>query len=564
MSNIAKQLVRVDSVFEKGIQKTITIEKIKNLTTGAFEKKAHFDKNPDFHFFVSKPEHLQENPVTSINIDYVDRVDCKYKDLYPTLAKLTKRTKMYERLKEARDNRGMSRLHFHNDIHMSDSNLEDYHMREYYEKYKDVIQPLPVSKGFMDIEVDISDYEGFPDEEVAPCPINFISYINKDEQSLRFYILLDHNNASQAKFIEKNHNGTYSWNSTNCDWARITMDEHFQDKERPICSMKYLSVEFFEDELDLIKAYFEDYHADKLDVIGAWNAHFDFKTIEMRLFHLGVDPREVMCPSSFPYKKVTIRKDNYSQDQADKAHTLNISGWGHTVDMLYYYAAVRKGRGKKESMKLEDILLEEIGEGKFELKGTIQNAAHVDFENFLLYSGFDSFRLNQLEEKNNDIGLLYNMSLFTHTRLEKVMRKTTSIRNLAAQHFWKNGYVLSNNHNKFIEHEDIGKFQGAFVANALLMDKVGLMFNGEKSSNIFENVVDEDFAGLYPNIILAFQIDAQTLIGKIKSENPEINDNFGELISERDYIVIGTKVLGMPSFEEILMNLEHFLVEEAE
>ena len=139
------------------------------------------------------------------------------------------------------------------------------------------------------------------------------------------------------------------------------------------------------------------------------------------------------------------------------------------------------------------------------------------------------------------------------------MRKTVSIRNFAAVHFWNEGLVLSNNQNGFIEHEDYGKFQGAFVADATLVAPVGIEFNGERSCSIFEDTVDEDFTGLYPAIISAFQVGDMPMIGKIMTDDPFINDYFGELMNERDIIEIGSSIFNLPTFSELLLNIEDFV-----
>ena len=175
-----------------------------------------------------------------------------------------------------------------------------------------------------------------------------------------------------------------------------------------------------------------------------------------------------MCPPEFKIKKVNIREDLYSTDIADKADTLDISGYTQTIDLKYLFAAIRKSGGKFDSLTLGDILLQELGEGlsKWEFDGFIQEAPYIDFENFLLYSAFDSYRLNQLEAQNNDINLIHNMAKISDTRHSKVMRKTTSIRNLAAKTFLKKDMILSNNQNNFKEHEDLGKFKGALKIQA--------------------------------------------------------------------------------------------------
>ena len=104
--------------------------------------------------------------------------------------------------------------------------------------------------------------------------------------------------------------------------------------------------------------------------------------------------------------------------------------------------------------------MSELGEGKFEYEGDIKTAAYVNFESFLKYSIYDSYRMYQLETKCRDIDVMYANSLMTCTRLNKVLKKTTSIKNIAKVFLEKEGYILSNNLNIFIEREK-KKFQGA-------------------------------------------------------------------------------------------------------
>ena len=291
-----------------------------------------------------------------------------------------------------------------------------------------------------------------------------------------------------------------------------------------------------------------------------WNAGFDKKTLEQRIKKKKGDLTKIMCPAEFPYKQVEIRLDTFNTDFSKKKSQFNITGFTQFIDLLENFAAIRATMGKRESYQLGAILFEEIGEGKFEFEGEINDALYVDFEGFLKYSLYDSFRLYQLEEKNADIDLLYNMGLMTATRFSKVMTKTTSIRNFAAMLLEKEGYILSNNHNRMKDHGEKEKFRGAFVALSKLMDTVGIELNGVRSAKVYENVIDEDLASLYPSIILAFNIDADTMIGKIRCESkPNLDDDLPTMLAENDPVKIGKELLGLPTVSDILENIEEYL-----
>jgi DNA polymerase elongation subunit (family B) len=559
MTDIIKQLITATEGYKSGKKAVVVVEKVFNTKTQESEKNVIFHADPKFHYYVSKEE--PEVYATSVPIDSVRRVECKYSKLYESIANETGRRKMYDKIMDGDGNwKKLSKLHFCKSVHSSDENLLDFMMKQYDRENAAHKGVLPLAKAFFDIEVDTYNHEGFPQPDIAPCPINFISYVNREKKSLHLFILLNQENESMMNFIRKNKSESkLKWSNENNEWCEQAVLEHFQDEENPDNSIDHFYITFFKSELNLINSFFRQTHEDKPDFLCAWNAYFDFRTIERRLEILGVDPKDIMCPEEFPIKKVAIKEDTFSNDIADKTDTFDITTWYHCVDLLSSFAGIRKGTGKQDSLKLDDILLQEIGESKFELVGTIQDAVYVDFENFLLYSAFDSYRLNQLEEQNGDLNTLYDMSKLTHTRLSKVMRKTISIRNLAAVHFWNEGLVLSNNQNSFIEHEDYGKFKGAFVADATKVAPVGVMFNGERSTSIFEDTVDEDFTGLYPAIISAFQIGDMPMIGKIITDDAFINEFFGELMNERDIIEIGSSLFKLPTFDELLENLEMFI-----
>jgi hypothetical protein len=123
--------------------------------------------------------------------------------------------------------------------------------------------------------------------------------------------------------------------------------------------------------------------------------------------------------------------------------------------------------------------------------------------------------------------------------------------------------VLSNNQNMFKEHEDLGKFKGAFVASSTKIHKIGIEMNGERSTTAFDDTVDEDFTSLYPSIIRCYQIGDVPLIGKILFKNSEyLNEYFCELLNERDMNIIGNKVFSLPTFSHTLENLDSILKDE--
>jgi DNA polymerase elongation subunit (family B) len=473
------------------------------------------------------------------SVDKVHKVTCDYDELFKSIATETKQMKFYNSIFNNGSNiyNQLQSLHKHYGLFSSDLNIIDYKMYEWKINNKENTEVLPITKAFYDIEVDTVEYEGFPHHDIAPCPIFFISYIMDANNEIYSYILDNPDNPSQQEFINQ---------KLSDDYLKSFADE---------IGVKKVHVKKFTSEIKLIRAFLKQVQLDKPDFLGAWNAIFDLATIVNRIRQLtpDIDPIEYFCPHEFEYAHVTVKEDTKAEHVSKKKSTFDITGYTQYVCLLESFANIRASMAKRESYSLDSILFEELGESKYEYEGTIKSAAYENYEKFWKYSVFDSFRLLQLENKNRDINLLNDMSLLTNTRFAKVMSKTISIRNFAYELLLKDGYIIANNHNKFIEHEK-KKFKGAFVATPDGIDRVGTeLFKGFRSNRIFSNVIDEDLASLYPNIIQSNNIDSNTLIGKILfPENPELEELFPMLISENDYIQLGNVFLGLPTIDDVI------------
>ncbi|WP_368880296.1 hypothetical protein [Proteus mirabilis] len=467
--SIKKQLLFTQIVKDDdGNDVVLTVEKHLH-PDGTVEKVAEFETDPVFSFHVRDP--FDKNvpyPTLVVPRDEVKKVTCRYADLHKTLAKITGKESYYKRCL-ANNGRGLNKLHNNFNLFGSDLDLADYKMAEWKKNNPEAIETIPLSKAYSDIEVDIYNYDGFPDEETAPCAINFVSYVNPEKSLIKGFLLYDNKNPSLKKFMKKygitSLNKKYS-NKDIPEIEKLRLDMFTErDEDGNIIEeyeFKRFEVIMFEDEMDLIIDYIDQVNNDKPDFNAFWNAYFDIRTIWNRIIHNGFDPHDVFSPREFEYVNCFIKKDTFANDVADRAHTFEISSYTKWQDLLFPYAANRKATGSKDSWKLNDVLLDELGETKHEFEGDIKDAAYTNYEEFFKYSIFDSYRLYQLERKCNDLNTIYGTSMLTNTRMDKVYRKTISIRNLADTFFEKEGSILSNNFNKYIQREK-QKFRGALI-----------------------------------------------------------------------------------------------------
>jgi DNA polymerase elongation subunit (family B) len=530
---------------------------------GSIKKNIEVEEKPHYTYYVTKQEEWLDKPVNYIEAALVDSVTVPFDDLYYHMAKSSGQLGFYKSCKANGKWRELRNLNKDANLHLTDMDLADYKIREWIDRNKHDTAVMPISKAFYDIEVDTIHHRGFPEPSLAPCPVNLISYIHQPTMTVHGFILRNTENASQTKFLE--------WLEEDGNEEAFVagmieeMNEPPKKESKAVFQkVKDLKIHIFDEEMDLIAAFFKLLQADKPDFLGAWNGIFDILTLANRVRARGKSVEKMFCPPEFPYKEVDIREDTFSSDYRTRNSVMNVTGYTQFVEMQECFAKIRATMGMRESYSLESILLDEELESKYEYEGEIQDAVYVNFESFFKYSLYDSFRLYQLEEKNNDMDLLYNMGLMTATRFNKVMTKTTSIRNFAAMVLEPQGYLLSNNHNRLKEEEEKKKFKGAFVALPELMDAVGVPISadGRRSNRVFENVVDEDLSAMYPSIILSGNIDADTMIGKIMSElRPELDDHIPNILAERDVIRIGNELLGLPTVEDVVNDLAELLAD---
>lgn len=90
-----------------------------------------------------------------------------------------------------------------------------------------------------------------------------------------------------------------------------------------------------------------------------------------------------------------------------------------------------------------------------------------------------------------------------------------------------------NNYSKYkkaFKKRDNG---GGYVADPMLNSNVGVeVVEGLKSRNIFENVCDQDLASLYPSIIISYNLDPATQVGKFFLIDEHIKY---KIMNEKDY-----------------------------
>lgn len=476
-------------------------------------------------------------------------------------------------------------------------------------------------------------YIGFPEPDEAPCPINIITFIDETSMTINSYIIRNRLNTSQLEFENR------------VEEFKKYIIEKLQ-KEYDV-AFSGIDIQFFNEEKDAIVAFFKKMHELDPDFALGWNCEFDLKTMTNRLAKAYSNPvirkgenipegttgrnrmQSLVCDEKClynnnprdgdeiyltPMAKYYTQNDKPYVDRMDEFKIIDGINW---MDQMLLFANIRKSGGQRESYALDAIAFEELGREKlpFEPGETIKNLPWKNFWKFTEYNIIDNILLLLLERKNLDTDLIQRLSEITNTRKEKVFKKTISIKNFVNKYALMKGYVMATNKNskygdssddyeaEFMPHKRIieanSKYLeafnkkdnfGAYVQNPALNLPEGVKdFSGKPSDKIFEYVCDFDFSSLYPSILLAFNLDSTTEIGRffliddhiknklvseygyadlfdtsknekadkgaLSEDNTDLGPTFVDSLQSQDWDKVGIKYFDLPSTEELIEKL---------
>lgn len=467
-----------------------------------------------------------------------------------------------------------------------------------------------LSKGFMDIEADSFDIDGFPNP--ATCPVDLVTVIDSYHRKSYTFALINQkyemkdlshlpDGPDKEKLLEEEKERKYWHDERNkqeqellqhLDELKEDLHDMFDDTYGDLDYNFY----FYEDEKKMLIHLFQLINSLKLDFILIWNISFDIPYLYERMTHLGLDPKEVMCHPDFPVKECYFKKDVRNFDVKNKSDFFSLSSYTIFYDQMILYAAIRKGREELRSHKLTYVAKKEIGDEKLDYseEGNFKKFAYLNYKKYFIYNIKDVLLQMGIENVTKDVDTLYVTSYENLTQYKDVFKQTVVLRNVQYKDFMDKGLVPGANINALDAYktkntfddvdsdgsEDDG-FEGALVGNPLLIDDFGVALYGKPTNYLFNFSIDMDMKAFYPNTIHVLNIDVSCLIfkcildasqydvrgGKIPYRGitdvqlVETNsDSFsGDIANEvfdnfqsKNYLSIGYKFLNLPSVDEMV------------
>ena len=157
--------------------------------------------------------------------------------------------------------------------------------------------------------------------------------------------------------------------------------------------------------------------------------------------------------------------------------------------------------------RLDTVGKTELGRGKVEYDGDLDDLFEQDIHKFAYYNMTDVDLVYELDEKLQLINLARTICHKGHVPYEDVYYASKYLDGAAIVDLKRNGYVAPNKQFRFIDDEHQDDLAGAYV----MLPVPGL----------YKWIYDLDLTSLYPSIIMSLNISPETKIGVIQNWNQD-------------------------------------------
>lgn len=335
-------------------------------------------------------------------------------------------------------------------------------------------------KYFIDIEVEVLD--GFPDPDTAQNKITAISIAGADSKRI-FVLGLKPLTEEQCYKIDEDINSHFS-----------KFDDKWNFQYKQFDSEYEMLVEFFQKILP------------GMPCISGWNFFgYDWKYLLNRAYKYKDVKPEKCSPSGNMIAKRNV--GNAHPGTGIPQHKL-------IVDYMEIYKKWDRVIKVRENDKLDYVAKMAIGIEKIKYPGSFTELYERDFQKFVFYNAVDSILVHYIDKKLNTMLAYLKLAHVAGIEIRKAFSPIWIMEAMMNRKFLDRKEVFVSNGAEEIEQQ---AFEGAYVK--------------EPVKGFHNWVTCYDFASLYPNTMMQFNISPETFIGN-NIEPKEGQVKVGEHVSE--------------------------------
>jgi len=273
----------------------------------------------------------------------------------------------------------------------------------------------------------------------------------------------------------------------------LLLDEEHRVQSKGFKETEY-EVEIFRTEADMLTRFINIFAAVQPTVITGWNIdNYDVPYLVNRIKRvLGAQAIKKLSPAGIV-------------DWNKNRERYKIFG----VSSLDYLTLYKKFTYTElPNYRLDTVAKTELGKGKIEYEGDLNQLFATDIRKFVEYNMVDVNLVYELDEKTQLLNLARTICHKGHVPYEDVYYASKYLDGAAIVDLKRNGLVAPNKQFRFIEEET----EADALAGAYVKDPV---------PGLYKWIYDLDLTSLYPSIIMSLNISPETKIGVIKNWDQE-------------------------------------------
>jgi DNA polymerase elongation subunit (family B) len=252
---------------------------------------------------------------------------------------------------------------------------------------------------------------------------------------------------------------------------------------------------FCHSEQDLLHKFITVYEQIRPTILTGWNSNgFDVPYLYNRL--------KQVCGNGIANRLSPIGKVKYSE----RLERYRIAG----VSCLDYLDLYKKFTYTQlQNYRLDTVARTELGRGKVEYDGSLDQLFRDDLNKFIEYNLEDVRLIVDLDKKLNLIELVRGICHIGHVPYEDYNMSSRFLEGTIVTYLHRKGIVVTDKPDtgrEKLESEDDG-FVGAFVKDPI--------------PGLYDWVYSLDLQSLYPSIIMSLNISPETKIGFVRNWNME-------------------------------------------